>query len=193
MSMKEEKAALRGKIWAALREMTPQEMADSDEALFRAFLSLPEVEEAKVFFAFKGIPGKEPDTLRLLDELVARGKIVGLPRMLPGRQMEVRRYIPGHPMVKAAFGIEEPGEDCPLIAKAEIDLVLTPAVAYDEQGFRMGFGGGYYDRWLPDFTGKTVGLCRDRVLQENVPVEPHDAHVDVVITESRVIRCAAQQ
>lgn len=188
MSMKEEKAALRVKIWAKLAEMTPEEMEKSDEALFERFLSLPEVESAKTIFAFWGIPGREPNTRILIEKLLEQGKIVGLPRMLPGRQMEVRRYVPDIPMVKAAFGIEEPSTDCPLIPKEDVDLVLTPAVAYDVRGFRMGFGGGYYDRWLEHFTGKTVGLCRDKVLQSSVPAEPHDAQVDAVVTDSRLIR-----
>ena len=189
MSMKEEKAALRVHIWAKLAEMTPEEIECSDAALFENFLSLPEVEEAKVVFAFWGIPGKEPNTRLLIEKLLERGKVVGLPRMLPGRQMEVRRYDPAIPMVKAAFGIEEPSTDCAVIPKEEIDFVLTPAVAYDVNGYRMGFGGGYYDRWLPGFAGKTAGLCRDKVLQQSVPVEPHDAQVDAVVTDSRVIRC----
>ncbi len=189
MSMKEEKAALRKQIWAELAKMSREEMEKSDEALFKNFLSLPEVQQAKVFFAFWGIPGKEPNTRLLIEKLLEQGKVVGLPRMLPGRQMEVRRYDPAIPMVKAAFGIEEPSTDCDLIPREEIDFVLTPAVAYDVNGYRMGFGGGYYDRWLPGFTGKTVGLCRDSVLQQTVPVEPHDARVDAVVTENRIIRC----
>lgn len=189
MSMKEEKAVLRKAIWAELAKLSPEEMERSDTALFDNFLALPEVEQAKVFFAFWGIPGREPNTRILIEKLQERGKIIGLPRMLPGRQMEVRRYDPSIPMVKAAFGIEEPSTDCPIIPKEEIDFVLTPAVAYDVNGYRMGFGGGYYDRWLPGFNGKTVGLCRDKVLQQTVPVEPHDARVDAVVTDSRVIRC----
>jgi 5-formyltetrahydrofolate cyclo-ligase len=109
--------------------------------------------------------------------------------MLPGRQMEVRQYDPAVPMVKAAFGIEEPSTDCALMEKEEIDLVLTPAVAYDISGYRMGFGGGYYDRWLPDCPGVRIGLCRERVLQQAVPVEPHDARVQMVVTENGVIHC----
>ena len=188
MSIKEEKAALRKQIRAELAELSPEEMQKSDAALFEKFLALPEVREAKVIFAFWGIPGKEPNTRLLIEALLAQGKTVGLPRMLPGRQMEVRRYDPAIPMVKAAFGIEEPCADCPLIPKSEIDFVLTPAVAYDARGYRTGFGGGYYDRWLEHFTGTTVGLCRDKVLRTEVPAESHDDRVDAVVTESRVIR-----
>ncbi len=189
MNMKEEKAALRVHIWGQLKELTPEAVTASDEALFERFLSLPQVDSAKVIFAFWGIPGKEPNTRLLIEKLLERGKIVGLPRMLPGRQMEVRRYDPAIPMVKAAFGIEEPDTACPVIPKEEIDLVLTPAVAYDQRGYRMGFGGGYYDRWLEHFQGYTVGLCREAVLQNTVPAEPHDAQVHAVVTERRTIPC----
>ena len=141
------------------------------------------MEEADTIFAFWGIPGKEPDTSRLIGELVRRGKTVGLPRMLPDRRMEVRRYDPDKPLVTVSFGISEPGEDCPLLAREEIGLALAPAVCYDRRGFRLGFGGGYYDRWLEGFSGVTVGLCRESVLQDRVPTQAHDARVDILLTE----------
>ena len=59
---------------------------------------------------------------------------------------------------------------------------------YDEGGRRLGFGGGYYDRWLESFSGTTVGLCRECVLQRSLPVEPHDLGVHVLVTDRRVLR-----
>ena len=79
----------------------------------------------------------------------------------------------------------EPDQYSPLISKDEIDLALVPAVCYDKQGYRLGFGGGYYDRWLEDFKGFKVGMCRDVALQDAVPTEPHDSRVDVLITETQ--------
>ena len=178
-----EKRDLRRRVREQLSALTPEELVQSDGALFARFLALPRVEAARTIFAFWGIPGKEPDTARLIGELVRRGKTVGLPRMLPEHRMEVRRYEPDRPLVKVSFGISEPGEDCPLLEREEIDLVLVPAVCYDRLGYRLGFGGGYYDRWLEGFGGFTVGMCRDAVLQERVPVEKHDARVDVLLTE----------
>lgn len=178
-----EKRDLRRQVREQLSALTPEELAQSDEALFARFLALPQVEAARTIFAFWGIPGKEPDTARLVGELVRRGKTVGLPRMLPEHRMEVRRYEPDRPLVKVSFGISEPGEDCPLLEREDIDLVLVPAVCYDRLGYRLGFGGGYYDRWLEGFGGFTVGMCRDAVLQERVPIEKHDAKVDVLLTE----------
>ena len=178
-----EKKELRRQVRERLAGLSPEELRVSDSALFARFLALPQVEAAKTIFAFWGIPGKEPDTARLIGELIARGKTVGLPRMLPGHQMEVRRYDPDKPLVRVSFGISEPGEDCPLLAREEIDLALVPAVCYDRRGCRLGFGGGYYDRWLEGFGGFTAGLCRRAVLQDRVPAEAHDARVDVLISE----------
>lgn len=178
-----EKKELRRRVREELSALSRSELVRSDDALFARFLALPQVEAAQTIFAFWGIPGKEPDTSRLIGELVKRGKTVGLPRMLPEHRMEVRRYDPDRPLVKASFGISEPGEDCPLLDRENIGLVLVPAVCYDRLGYRLGFGGGYYDRWLEGFSGVKVGLCRGAVLQKAVPTEAHDAKVDILLTE----------
>lgn len=178
-----EKKELRRRVREELSALSRSELVRSDNALFARFLALPQVEAARTIFAFWGIPGREPDTSRLIGELVKRGKTVGLPRMLPEHRMEVRRFEADRPLVKASFGISEPGEDCPLLDREDIGLVLVPAVCYDRRGFRLGFGGGYYDRWLEHFSGVTVGLCRGAVLRETVPVEAHDAKVDILLTE----------
>ena len=179
----QEKKQLRKQVRQQLSAMDPQELVRGDEALFEQFLALPQVQKAKTIFAFWGIAGKEPDTKKLIARLVEQGKQIGLPRMLPEHQMEVRLYDPNKPLIEVGFGISEPGEDCPLMAKEDIDLILVPAVCYDRRGYRLGFGGGYYDRWLEYFTGFRVGLCRKAVLQEQVPTEAHDSRVDLLITE----------
>ena len=182
-----EKKALRRRVREQLSALSRSALVRSDDALFEKFLALPQVEKAQTVFAFWGIPGREPDTVRLIGELIRRGKTVGLPRMLPDHRMEVRRYDPDRPLVSVSFGISEPGEDCPLIAREAINLVLVPAVCYDRRGYRLGFGGGYYDRWLAGFSGVTVGLCREAVLQEAVPTEAHDARVDLLLTEGECL------
>ena len=181
----ESKRALRQAVRAQLATLTPQELQESDRALFSAFLSLPQVREAQTLFLFWGIPGREPETQMLVRTLTAQGKQVGLPRMLPGHQMEVRLYQPELPLVQAPFGIWEPPEAAPLLERDAIHLALVPAVCYDRAGYRLGFGGGYYDRWLSGFGRFTVGLCRDCVLQTQVPRESHDRRVDLLLTETQ--------
>lgn len=183
----EEKAALRRAVRAELAQMTREKREESDSALFARFLALPRVEAAKTIFAFWGIPGKEPDTARLIKALADRGKVIGLPRMLPGHQMEVRRYDPDRPLVSVSFGILEPDEGCPILDQKDIDLALVPALCYDRRGYRLGFGGGYYDRWLAGFSGARVGLCRELVLQNVVPTEEHDSKVELLLTEAETL------
>ena len=183
----EEKTRLRQLIREQLAALPVAQRKAEDEALFSAFLSLPEVEQAQTLFLFCGT-GNEPDTARLFAPLITRGKRIALPRMLPGRQMEARQFCPDRPLVKHPFGIPEPDEDSPLLLPQDIDLVLVPALCYDRRGFRLGMGGGYYDRWLPKYHGPTAGLCRSDLLQDALPTAPHDRPVDKIITPTMVLR-----
>ncbi len=182
----EQKVRLRQLIRDQLLNLSPADRKAEDHALFSAFLSLPQVERVSTLFLFWGTD-MEPDTARLFAPLLERGKRVALPRMLPGRQMEVRQYCPDRPPIKHSFGILEPDEGCPLIDAKDIDLVLVPALCYDRRGFRLGMGGGYYDRWLEHYSGITVGLCRQVLLHDALPTEPHDRPVDIVITPNSVL------
>ena len=183
MSVTAEKAALRRRILAQLAGLSPAERERSDAMLFERFLQLPQVQNSRRLLLFLGVPGREPDTARLLPRLLASGYQLALPRMLPEHGMEFRRYDPDRPLVQARFGIREPGEDCPLVPKDWGEVILVPGAAFDREGCRLGFGGGYYDRWLPGFPGFRVGLCREAVLQDRLPQEPHDCRVDRVLTE----------
>ena len=183
----EEKARLRARLRQQLTDLPDAQRTAEDNALFSVFLSLPETAQAQTVLLFCGT-GTEPDTARLFAPLLAQGKRIALPQMLPGRQMAVRQYCPDRPLVRHPFGILEPDEHCPLIRIEKIDFVLVPALCYDRQGFRLGMGGGYYDRWLCGYYGPTSGLCRQSLLQDHLPIEAHDRPVDVVITPSEIIR-----
>ena len=101
--------------------------------------------------------------------------------------MEVRLFQPQRALIQAAFGLWEPAPDAPLVERESIDLTLVPAVCYDRQGYRLGFGGGYYDRWLDDFHGFSAGLCREEFLLDHLPHEAHDRPVCAVVTPQAVL------
>jgi 5-formyltetrahydrofolate cyclo-ligase len=83
-----------------------------------------------------------------------------------------------------AYGILEPiGE---IYKKDEIDIVVVPAISFDKKGHRLGYGKGYYDRFLKDFKGQSVGFCYSDMIEEGLPIEDHDIKVDMVICESGV-------
>ena len=181
ISTAEQKAALRRDVRARLAAMDERARLAEDEVLFDAFLALPQVRQAQTLFLFYGV-GTEPRTADLIDRLIALGKTVVLPRMLPGHLMDVPVYDPARPLVQNKFGLWEPEAACPVLTPDQIDLVLVPALCYDREHYRLGMGGGYYDRWLAHYHGTTVGLCRASLLLDRVPTEPHDKPVDLVVT-----------
>ena len=123
-----EKAELRRRARQYLRELSPQVRRASDDALFARFLALPQVEAADTLLLYHGMGG-EPDTARLLPALWARGKAVCLPRCLPGHGLEARLVRPDSALIPHPYGMLEPGEDCPLVGKDAIGLVLVPGPA----------------------------------------------------------------
>lgn len=184
--MVEEKAALRRRVRGEMAAMAEGERAASDEALFTRLLALACWAAPGTVLLYRGM-GAEADTARLVPLLAARGWRVALPRCLPGRGMEARLVDESTPLIRHAYGMLEPGENCPLVTREGLDLVLVPGLAFDETCYRLGQGGGYYDRYLEGYGGRTVALCRDRFLLNCLPVERHDRPVELVVTETRTV------
>lgn len=179
-SITERKAALRAQVRRERAAIPPDLRRAQDRALFKAFLGLSQVREAATILVYWGV-GEEGETTELIAALLASGKRVALPRCLPGRAMESRLYRGGR-LVPSPFGIPEPGMDCPLLPREELDVILVPALCYDRRGFRLGQGGGYYDRFLPGCGAATVGLCYRELLREELPREEHDVPVGLLLT-----------
>lgn len=150
------------------------------KALFDRFLALPQVETADTVMVFYGT-GREPDTLPLIRTLLDLGKRVALPVVLPHRGMEARQVLDPNRLVPNRFGIPEPDGSCPVIGKSEIAVALIPHLMCDQDGYRLGWGGGYYDRWLADFPGFTVCICRPGRLVDHMPREEFDIPVKLVL------------
>ena len=183
----EQKRLLREALKEQERRLTKVALSDSNQKLTERFLALEEVAAAETILLYCSM-GAEPDTTVLMERLLTQGKRVVLPRCLPQRQMETRLYTSHIPLIQHPYGMLEPGEAHPLVEPEEIELALVPALAYDICCMRMGRGGGYYDRYLAEFSGITVGWCRDVLLQREIPAESHDRPVDLVLTETRLFR-----
>ena len=176
-----DKAAFRAEIRRREQALTEAQRLESDALLCRRFLDLPQVAKAETILLFAGM-GLEVDTGPLLEALTERDKKLCLPRCLPGHAMEARRYDSAR-LIRHRYGMLEPDEHCPVVEKSRIDLILVPALCYDRSCFRLGRGGGFYDRYLADYTGITIGLCREALLCDKVPVEPWDRKTNLVLTE----------
>ena len=130
--------------------------------------------------AYAALPG-EPDLSPVLREILSSGRRLALPRC-EGEEI-VPRLVSGlWQLSPGTYGIPEPGGDCPLVRPEEIGLLLVPGLSFDRDGFRLGQGGGYYDRFLTQTRGFRLGVCHEWELLPAVPREAHDERVNAVLT-----------
>lgn len=176
-----EKAALRKRVKEI--RFSAAHKAASDRVLLSRFLALPQVEAAEVLFLYYGT-GSEPDTARLLPHLTKVGKVIALPCCLKAGEMEFRRYLGPDRLRQGPFGIPQPDDSCPILSPTADALLLAPALCCDRRGFRLGHGGGYYDRYLARYPLFTLALCRKALLMDRLPAEPHDRPLALILTES---------
>jgi 5-formyltetrahydrofolate cyclo-ligase len=111
-----------------------------------------------------------------------------VPRVV-GQHLVLHPYDPAR-LVRHAYGMLEPAADLPAIDPASLDLVLVPGVAYDRRGGRMGFGGGFYDGFLPTTPALRVGITYDVCLVDALPCDEHDQRMDWIATPTQLIHCA---
>ena len=180
----EVKKKLREKIRAQIRTFSPEEKARSDARIFRAVLSLPLYQRAKVIFVYVSLDW-EIDTRALIQDALLGGKTVAVPKCLPGGRMEVYRLKDFHRLKARTLGILEPGDGMERIAEGSLELALIPCLSCTRDGIRLGQGGGYYDRFLTDKPWiDKVALCRESLLSKNLPCEAYDIRMDAVLTET---------
>jgi 5-formyltetrahydrofolate cyclo-ligase len=182
------KREMRARVRAARDAIADDERAEASRAISTRVLALPEVERASTVMAFHSF-GSEVATVPIVDGLVGRGVRVALPR-IEGAEIVAVPYRPGDAMSSAAFGMQEPARGEPL-DPAEIDVVVAPGLAFDRACRRVGYGGGFYDRFFarmrPDAAKVAVGFSAQVV--DEVPHGVADVPVDAVVTEREVIRC----
>lgn len=180
--MQAAKAALRQRLLAARRSLTPEQRARAGRAVRDAVLSLPETQMAGTVAAYYSV-GTEPDTRGLVYALWKRGSYVLLPVLQPDGDLDWASYEGPDSLRPGPRGLTEPaGPPRGVGAIARADLVLVPAVAVDHSGLRLGRGGGSYDRALARVGDRvlTVGLLYDQELLEEVPACSHDQRIRMV-------------
>lgn len=184
------KEALRKRVAALRRTLVAATRATYAEAMTAQLTAHPAFVNARVVLAYSALRF-EMDPRATVERAWALGKTVALPRTLPEtRGLSLHAYRPGDTLREAGFVIQEPLPESPIIEPADVDLVLVPGLAFDLRGHRLGFGQGFYDRFLPRLSRAVrVGLCYELSLLAEVPNAPHDAPVDFVISERRVIAC----
>ena len=187
-----DKKALRKKIIALRDMLSPAEINEKSALIAEKLYSLPAYTQAEKIMFFLDF-GSEVSTRSMVEETVKRGKVALVPKALP----KTRELIPSQildwdsELAPGAYNIPEPRDDALRPCKPEdIDLLIVPGVAFDSKGNRLGYGGGYYDRFFPMLKPGVllVALVFDLQIQPEIPVDEWDRRVDMVITEKRIIK-----
>jgi len=191
MGSAEAKDKLRRRILRKCRALSPDEVIGRSSKIRYRFIELTEEQGFNVVMIYISVRN-EVDTYELGRELLRMGKMVCAP-VVDRAQRRILPYtvnrIPDD-LVDGEYSIPEPSrEKGQRVDPSLIDVVVVPGVGFDPRGYRIGYGGGYYDRFLPLCSKALfVGLAYEFQIVDKVPNEDWDIRMDVIITEERVIR-----
>lgn len=192
--LSEQKRALRREMSAARTALPESECRARSEAACAQLLALPELAGlggagAKTVAGYVAARG-ELDPAPVLTAAAANGAVVALPRVATGApRLRFHRADAG-PLRPGRFGLREPAATAPEISVDELDVVIVPGLAFDAEGRRLGFGGGYYDGAFGASSKRAalIGLCYDFQIVERCPAGDGDVPVDLVVTDAGVLR-----
>ncbi len=183
----------RSEMRSRLRTLSPELRAEASLVICQMAANLPAFLDSRCVALFAPL-ALEPDIHPLIEEAWARNKRVVLPLMIKHGSVpeldwhEVTSW--DEVVVPGPFGLREPDPlRCPRVPIAEIDCVFVPGVAFDAEGFRLGRGGGFYDRFLSQAPAMLprIGLFFSAQKVERVPREPHDQRLRNVLTEDGLV------
>lgn len=186
-----DKAEIRSRLRAQRRALTGAQQEDAAQAVLARLRALDAYREARCVMAYAAARG-ELSLAPVIADLLGRGCTLALPRCEAPGIMTARQVASKDQLCAGAFGLDEPLPACRMIEPQEIDLILVPGAAFGRDGGRIGQGGGYYDRFLPETRALRVGICHEFALMARVPACAHDQRMDMVITpqETAIIsRC----
>lgn len=172
------KSKLRKQVLQEMKAVPQKQKIAMDQALTERFLNNPVYHEAKVVATYLSFP-HEFQTQGLIDQVLKDGKKVLIPKTYPKGRMEFVVYDPQQ-LKKTSFGLLEPQGDLKVVDASQIDLIHVPGLAFTREGYRIGYGGGYYDRYLENFAGQTMSTIYPCQIQTFNP-DSHDIAVQEVL------------
>lgn len=186
-----DKKELRKKVRQHLNEMSDELYYQSSLTIKKQLLKEPSIIEGNtIAITISNKP--EVDTKEIIESLWLKNKKVVVPKCNPkNRSMDFYAIQHFQQLESVYMDLLEPiPEVTELVAAEEIDCIIVPGIVFDCYGNRIGYGGGYYDRYLTHFEGPLISLAFDIQLVESIPFEPHDLPIDLIFTESKQIDCA---
>lgn len=182
------KSALRAQVRAARAAVPPAEREAAAEAVARRIAALPELAAARLVLGYCA-RSEEIDPFPALVRLRAQGARIAYPRVTGPGTLDLHEIGDERELEFGSFSIREPVPHAPRVAPGDVDAVIVPGVAFDAKGRRMGYGGGFYDRLLPQLPPgcPRIAIAFDEQVVDEVPADTHDQGVDLVVTPSRII------
>lgn len=187
-----EKQRLREERLAAREALSEQERSVLDDRITQKLLATSEYAEATTVLTYVSV-SSEVSTRMIIESALRDGKTVAVPRCLPGHCLEFVAIVSLEQLVAAPFNLLEPAKDLPALTESQKNnsICIVPALLVDTKGYRLGYGAGFYDRFLSTYPGKKICLAYQQSLSRTtLPHTAFDVAVDVVITESEVLTCA---
>ena len=174
------KSELRKQVLQEMKAISQEQKQFIDQTLTERLLQHPFYQEAKVIASYLSFP-HEFQTQGLIEQALKDGKKVLIPKTYPKGRMDFVVYDPQQ-LVKTSFGLLEPQGNLEVVDASHIDLIHVPGLAFTIRGYRIGYGGGYYDRYLEQFTGHTLSTVYPCQIRDFSP-ENHDIPVQEVLID----------
>lgn len=183
--IRKRKNEIRDKYRALRMALDPELKASMDERICRNFMASATYRYASVLLMYAP-KSDEVDVMPIARQAIADKKKVAFPRCIPDtHDMDFYFVEDIDEMERGSYGLLEPSDTLPIYDRSsgESSACIVPALVYDKKGYRLGYGKGYYDRYLGSFTGSKVGLIYSDFLIDEVPRGRFDLSVDFMVTE----------
>lgn len=186
-NIKEVKQGLRQKCRAYRESLSPQQKQQMDAAIRTRLFRLSVYRQSRILFTYVSKP-IEVDTIAIIRHALTHGRQVAVPRCIPGTHRMQFYFIHSlDDLTPGTFGVLEPDiERCQPVTDLSQGLCIVPGLSFDSQGYRLGYGKGYYDRFLAAFGGSTIGICYRNCAPWKLPHGYYDCPVDLLITEKYI-------
>ena len=166
--------------------LSENEKRSLDNIIFEKLISLESVIKAKTILCYMST-SIEVDTKCFINKMLEMGKTVAVPRCIDNtRNMEFYCITSLDQTEKHTFGVLEPiPQTCPKLRDFRNSVCILPGLSFDNEGYRLGYGKGYYDRFLSSYKGTKIGICYENCIKEKLPHGFFDVPADIILTEKQ--------
>lgn len=185
-----EKSTIRKAILSDLYNLSPEWHEKQSNVIHKKVLMEEKIKSAQIIgITLSAFP--EVDTWKLIEDLWDQGKRIAVPKCAPKTRGMTFYEITSFDQLEVVYmKLKEPvPARTTKIEASQMHVLIVPGVVFDPNGFRLGFGGGYYDRYLSNYSGTTIAMAFDRQIIEQVPFEQFDLPVQLILTETKRIEC----